>query len=323
MSTILVLMGFAALSQPAPPALRVEFNRDVRPILSDKCFACHGPDAKAKGIPLRLDVEAEAKAERGGRFAIRAGKPDESEVIRRVRATQPARRMPPAITGHTVTDAEVAILRRWISEGAAWQAHWSFIAPKPQTLPIAKSRWPRNPIDRFVLAKLDREHLIPALDAAPETLLRRATFDLTGLPPTPVEIDAFLRDKRPQAYERAVDRLLASPRYGERMAARWLEAARYADTNGYQFDGERQMWRWRDWVIESFNRNQRFDQFALEQIAGDMLPHPTRDQQIATGFNRNHRDNSEDGIVAEEYAVEYVVDRVRSEEHTSELSHRP
>ncbi len=309
---ILALTVFAALARPARSAPGVEFNRDVRPILSDKCFACHGPDAKAKGIPLRLDVEAEAKAERQGRFAIRPGKPDESEVIRRVRAAQPARRMPPAITGHTVTDPEVAILRQWISEGAVWQAHWSFIAPKPPPLPNATSRWPRNPIDQFVLAKLDRQHLIPSRDAAPETLLRRVTFDLTGLPPTPAEIDAFLSDRRPQAYERAIDRLLASPRYGERMAARWLEAARYADTNGYQFDGERQMWRWRDWVIESFNRNQRFDQFALEQIAGDMLPHPTRDQRIATGFNRNHRGNSEDGIVAEEYAVEYVVDRVET-----------
>ena len=309
MRMILALIACAVLAQQAP---RLAFNRDVRPILSDKCFACHGPDAKTKGIPLRLDVETEAKAERRGRFAIRPGKPDESEVIRRVRATQPARRMPPAITGHTVTDPEVAILRQWISEGAVWQAHWSFIAPKPQPLPITKSRWPRNAIDQFVLAKLNHERLTPSRDAAPETLLRRVTFDLTGLPPTPAEIDAFLSDKRPQAYERAIDRLLASPRYGERMAARWLEAARYADTNGYQFDGERQMWRWRDWVIESFNRNQPFDQFALEQIAGDMLPHATRDQRIATGFNRNHRGNSEDGIVAEEYAVEYVVDRVET-----------
>ena len=309
---ILALIGFAPLAHAANGAPSLEFNRDVRPILSDKCFACHGPDAKNKGITLRLDVETEAKTERGGRFAIRPGKPDESEVIRRVRATQPARRMPPAITGHTVTDAEVAILRQWISEGAVWQAHWSFSAPKPQKPPIARSRWPRNPLDQFVLAKLEREHLSPSRDAGPETLLRRVTFDLTGLPPTPAEIDAFLNDKRPQAYERAIDRLLASPRYGERMAARWLEAARYADTNGYQFDGERQMWRWRDWVIESFNRNQRFDQFALEQIAGDMLPQATRDQRIATGFNRNHRGNSEDGIVAEEYAVEYVVDRVET-----------
>jgi hypothetical protein len=303
----LAVLALAAAAQP-----RVEFNRDVRPILSDKCFACHGPDAKTKGIPLRLDIEAEAKADRRGRVAFRPGKPDESEILRRIRATQPARRMPPAITGHTVTDAEVATLTRWITEGAEWQAHWSFIAPKAQTPPATKSTWPRNPIDHFVLARLEREHLAPSPATTPETLLRRVTFDLTGLPPTPAETEAFLRDKSAQAYEHAVDRLLASPRYGERMAARWLEAARYADTNGYQFDGERQMWRWRDWVIESFNRNQRFDQFALEQLAGDLLPHPTLDQQIATGFNRNHRGNTEDGIVPEEYAVEYVVDRVET-----------
>ncbi|MBY0505076.1 MAG: DUF1553 domain-containing protein [Bryobacteraceae bacterium] len=305
-SIILSLLAVSAAAQS------VEFNRDVRPILSDKCFACHGPDAKTKGIPLRLDVESEAKADRRGRVAIKPGLPDESEIIRRVRAAQPARRMPPAITGHTVTDAEVATLRRWISEGAAWQAHWAFIPPKPQSPPKSASKWARNPIDAFVLARLEREHLAPSPAAAAETLLRRATLDLTGLPPTPVELDAFLRDKSPLAYERALDRLLASPRYGERMAARWLDAARYADTNGYQFDGERQMWRWRDWVIEAFNRNQPFNQFALEQIAGDLLPQPTLDQKIATGFNRNHRGNTEDGIVPEEYAVEYVVDRVET-----------
>ena len=293
-------------------AQKVEFNRDVRPILSDKCFACHGPDAKAKGIPLRLDMEAEAKAERRGKFAIKPGSPEESELIRRVRAPQPARRMPPAITGHTVTDAEVATLRQWITEGAIWQAHWAFLAPKPQSPPVVTSKWPRNPVDHFVLARLDRAKVTPSPAAAPETWLRRATFDLTGLPPAPEEIDRFLKDKSPQAYGHALDRLLASPRYGERMAARWLDAARYADTNGYQFDGERQMWRWRDWVIEAFNRNQRFDQFALEQIAGDLLPQATLSQRIATGFNRNHRGNTEDGIVPEEYAVEYVVDRVET-----------
>ncbi len=308
MRTILtsILLASSAWAQ------RLEFNRDVRPILSDKCFACHGPDAKTKGIPLRLDIEADAKADRRGRFAIRPGQPDDSEIIRRVRASQPARRMPPAATGHTVTDAEVATLRRWIAEGAEWQAHWAYIAPKVQTPPATSSRWPRNGIDHFVLARLARERLTPSVEASPETLLRRVTFDLTGLPPTPPEIDTFLRDKSPQAYEHAVDRLLASPRYGERMAARWLEAARYADTNGYQFDGERQMWRWRDWVIEAFNRNQRYNDFALEQLAGDLLPKPSLNQLIATGFNRNHRGNTEDGIVPEEYAVEYVVDRVET-----------
>ena len=175
-------------------------------------------------------------------------------------------------------------------------------------------------IDRFVLERLEREGLTPSPEAGRETLMRRVSLDLTGLPPTPAEIDAFLNDKSPDAYEKVVDRLLASPRYGERMAVRWLDAARYADTNGYQFDGERVMWRWRDWVIEAFNRNQPFDQFTLEQIAGDMLPNATLEQKIATGFNRNHRANTEDGIVPEEYAVEYVVDRV---ETTSTVFHGP
>jgi hypothetical protein len=312
MRMILALALVAGAAWAQNPNRPLEFNRDVRPILSGKCFGCHGPDAKTKGIPLRLDVEADAKAERRGRYAILPGNPDESEVIRRVRAPQPARRMPPAITGHTVTDVEVATLRRWIAEGAPWQAHWAFIPPKSHTPPATTSKWPRNPIDHFVLSRLDREQLRPSAEAPAETLLRRVTFDLTGLPPTPAEIDAFLSDKSPQAYEHAVDRLLASPRYGERMAARWLDAARYADTNGYQFDGERHMWRWRDWVIEAFNSNQRFDQFTLEQIAGDMLPNPTLNQRIATGFNRNHRGNTEDGLVPEEFAVEYVVDRVET-----------
>src|SRR5262249_54597524 len=177
---------------------------------------------------------------------------------------------------------------------------------------VSNPEWPRNPLDNFILARLDREGLAPALEASRETLLRRVSLDLTGLPPSPAELDAFLDDRSANAYEKAVDRLLASPRYGERMAERWLEAARYADSNGYQFDGERVMWRWRDWVIAAFNRNQPFDQFTLEQIAGDMLPNATVAQKIATGFNRNHRANTEDGIIPEEYAVEYVVDRVET-----------
>ena len=177
---------------------------------------------------------------------------------------------------------------------------------------MKNSGWPRNPIDYFILDRLEREGLAPSPEASRETLIRRVSLDLTGLPASPAEIDAFLRDKSPDAYEKVVDRLLASPRYGERMAARWLDAARYADSNGYQYDGERFMWRWRDWVIDAFNRNQPFDQFTLEQIAGDMLPNATPAQKIATGFNRNHRANTEDGIIPEEYAVEYVMDRVET-----------
>jgi len=289
------------------------FNQSVRPILSDKCFACHGPDARTRNIPLRLDVEADAKADRGGRRAIIPGDPDASELIRRVTAESPARRMPPAFTGHKLTAQEIATLREWISAGAQWQAHWSFLKPQRPALPtVARQAWVRNPIDRFVLARLEAEGLQPSPEASRETLLRRASLDLTGLPPTPAETAAFLADPSPKAYESAIDRLLASRRYGERMAARWLDAARYADTNGYQFDGERVMWRWRDWVIGAFNRNLPYDRFALEQLAGDMLPNATLDQRLATGFNRNHRGNTEDGIVPEEYAVEYVVDRVET-----------
>ena len=277
---------------------KVEFNRDIRPILSDKCFACHGPDAKTKNIPLRLDVEADAKAR-----AIVAGKPEESELIKRITAERPARRMPPVFTGHKLSEKEIETLKQWIREGAPWQAHWAFLPPQ---------RAANGSIDSFIRARLDQEGLNPSPRASKETLLRRLSFDLTGLPPSVSEIDSFLADSSANAYEKVVDRLLASPRYGERMAARWLDAARYADTNGYQFDGERVMWRWRDWVIDAFNRNQPFDQFTIEQLAGDLLPNATLAQRIATGFNRNHRGNTEDGIVPEEYAVEYVVDRVET-----------
>ncbi len=290
-----------------------EFNRDVRPILADKCYSCHGADAVAKKIPLRLDSETAAKADLGGRRAIVEGDPVASQLVQRITAENKGKRMPPVYSGLKLTDNEIETLRTWVAQGAKWQKHWAFITPERPHLPAAKtSGWVRNPIDAFVLARLEREGLTPSPEATKETLLRRVSLDLTGLPPSIAEMDAFANDKSGDAYEKAVDRLLASPRYGERMAERWLDAARYADTNGYQFDGERVMWRWRDWVINAFNRNERFDQFALEQIAGDLLPGATLDQKIATGFNRNHRANTEDGIIAEEYAVEYVVDRVET-----------
>lgn len=304
----------ALLVTSLDPALAaIEFNRDIRPILSDKCFICHGPDARAKGVPVRLDIEDEAKAERNGRRAIAPGDPAASLILQRITHEKKVMRMPPAATGLQLTSAEIETLRQWILEGAKWQAHWAFIAPvKTPVPPVNLVSWPRSPIDSFVLARLEKEGLQPSREASREKFLRRASYDLTGLPPAPAEIREFAADRRPDAYERAVDRLLASPRYGERIAARWLDAARYADTNGYQYDGERVMWRWRDYVISSFNRNTPFDQFALEQIAGDMLPNPTFEQRIATGFNRNHRGNTEDGIIPEEYAVEYVVDRVET-----------
>ncbi len=291
----------------------VEFNRDIRPVLSDKCYTCHGPDQARRRTKLRFDVERDAKQDLGGRFAIVPGDTTKSEMIRRITAEEPGRRMPPAASGRTLTTREIELIRRWIEQGAKWESHWSFIAPRRPRLPETTDRtWQRNGIDAFVLDRLDREGLRPSPEADGDTLIRRVSLDLTGLPPTPAEVDAFLADRSPNAYEKVVDRLLESPRYGERMAATWLDAARYADTNGYQTDAERYMWRWRDWVIEAFNRNLSFDEFALQQIAGDMLPRPTLDQRIATGFNRNHRGNGEGGIIPEEYAVEYVVDRVET-----------
>jgi hypothetical protein len=295
------------------PAPLVEFNRDVRPVLSDKCYTCHGPDQSRRRTKLRFDVEADAKQDLGGRFAIVPGDPSRSEMIRRITADDPARRMPPLAAGRTLTSNEIDVLRRWIEQGAKWENHWSFITPKRAPLPAVNNRaWPKNPIDFFVLDRIEREGLTPAPEADRATLIRRVSLDLTGLPPAPADVDAFVADKSPQAYEKVVDRLLASARYGERMAAPWLDAARYADTNGYQTDAERYMWRWRDWVIQAFNRNLPFNQFVVQQIAGDMLPGATLDQKIASGFNRNHRGNGEGGIIPEEYAVEYVVDRVET-----------
>ncbi len=309
LAALLVAPAVSA-AEPAVPAA-VEFNRDVRPILSDVCFACHGPDkAKRKG-DLRLDTEQGAFADRGGYAPLVPGRPDRSELYRRITADEAEGKMPPPRSGRKLTERQVDLLRRWIEQGAKWQQHWAFIPPRRPPPPRVKDTgWPRNGIDAFVLERLEREGLSPSPEADRVTLLRRATLDLTGLPPTPGEVDDFLADRSPGAYERAIDRLLASPRYGERWAVLWLDAARYADTNGYQSDGERFMWRWRDWVIAAFNANMPFDQLTIEQLAGDLLPSGTLEQRIATGFNRNHRGNAEGGIIPEEYAVEYVVDRV-------------
>jgi len=294
-----------------PTPAEISFNRHIRPILSDHCFQCHGPDAAHRKADLRLDTEAGAKAELGGHRAIVAGDVAASELVRRIKAADVEERMPPADFKRPLSGEQIAALEKWIAQGAKWQGHWSFIPPvRPNPPTVKNGAWPRGALDAFVLARLEAEGLAPSPEADKTTLLRRATFDLTGLPPTPAEVDAFLADDSPGAFERVVDRLLASPRYGERMAARWLDGARYADSSGYQSDGERFMWRWRDWVIEAYNRNLPFDQFTIEQLAGDLLPGCTLEQQIATGFNRNHRGNGEGGIIPAEYAVEYVVDRV-------------
>lgn len=310
----LLCAPFQAAAGAAPaPDRQVRFNRDIRPILADNCFQCHGPDQNQRKAGLRLDREQGAVADLGGRRAIVPGQPEASELIRRVTATDPEERMPPASTGKTLSPRQIELLRQWIAAGAPWEPHWSFVPPQRPALPqVGNPSWVRNPIDAFVLARLEQEGLTPSEEADRATLIRRVSLDLTGLPPTPEEVDAFEVDPSPDAYEKLVDRLLASPRYGERMASRWLDAARYADTNGYQTDGERHMWRWRDWVIDAYNLNLPFDQFTIEQLAGDLLPRPTLEQQIATGFNRNHRGNSEGGIIPEEYAVEYVCDRVET-----------
>ena len=304
------LIYFALLSPAA--AQRVDFSRDIRPILSDRCFLCHGPDEANRKVNLRLDTEAGARQMRGNKTPVVPGSPDASELFRRISAVNSAVRMPPAYSGYKALSAgEIALIRRWIEQGAPWQSHWSFVAPRPAPLPqVALQSWPRNPIDRFVLNRLEREGLRPTPEAARGQLLRRVSLDLTGLPPTLAELDAFLADRSPDAYEKVVDRLLASPRYGERMTVDWLDAARYADTHGYQVDPGKEMWPWRDWVIGAFNRNMPFDQFTIEQIAGDLLPQATLAQKIATGFQRNHRINSETGSIAEEFHAENLVDRV-------------
>ncbi|MCI0389170.1 MAG: DUF1553 domain-containing protein [Acidobacteria bacterium] len=316
LATAICLSGLGAeLTQSVQSqAQDIEFNRDIRPILSDKCWVCHGPDSKNKKLRLRLDSEAAALIDLGGGVrAIVPGHPEQSELIRRVNAKDETERMPPPDSGRKLTDREKELLREWIARGAKWRQHWSFIAPVRPTPPHIKNKaWGKNPIDAFVLERLETEGLQPSSEADRVTLLRRVSLDLTGLPPTPTETDDFLRDRTPQAYEKVVDRLLGSPRYGERMAFRWLDVARYADTSGYQSDRERQMWRWRDWVIDAFNRNLPYDRFVVEQLAGDLLPNPTIEQRLATGFNRNHRGNSEAGIIPEEFAVEYAIDRVET-----------
>ena len=306
-----------AASSPAEPKApeRIDYNDDVRPILSDRCYSCHGPDEGQRQAGLRLDREDGALgALAGGGRAIVRGKPGESALLQRVSSSNPALRMPPAYLGHDpLRGEEISVLRRWIEQGAGWQGHWAFDPPSRPTAPEVRNGGQiRNAIDALVLSNLQREGLRLAPPANRRTVARRAALDLTGLPAPPALIESFVADSSPVAYERFLDRLLASPRYGEHLAAMWLDAARYADTNGYQSDGTRSMWRWRDWVIGAFNRNLAFDQFTIEQLAGDMLPESTRHQVVASGFNRNHRTTAEGGSVAEEFRVEYVADRAET-----------
>jgi hypothetical protein len=289
----------------------IDFNRDIRPILADTCFKCHGPDPQQRTGGLRLDTQEGLLAESDGHRAVVPGNVAASELISRITSADPDVQMPPKSSGRELTARQIELLKQWITQGAPWSGHWAF-APLKEVQPpkTDTSDWCRNPIDQFVLNRLEQEHLQPAAEADRTTLARRAALDLTGLPPAAEDVSRFVADPAPDAWENYIDSLLRSPRYGERMAVSWLDEARYADTSGYQNDGPRQMWRWRDWVIDAFNANMPFDQFTIEQIAGDMLPNPTLNQLIATGFNRNHRGNAEGGIIPEEYQVEYVVDRV-------------
>ena len=317
-SALLGLVGAIAVGVTVATPARaagssVSFNRDIRPILSENCFYCHGFDPKNRKGDRRLDTFEGATAEHDGTRAIVPGNLDQSELWQRINSSDKDDVMPPLKAHKTVTTAQKETLKRWIEQGAKYQSHWSFIPVSEVEVPAVKrSAWPRNEIDHFILARLEQEGLQPSPEAARTTLLRRVTLDLTGLPPTPPEVEAFLADHSPQAYEHVVDRLLQSPRFGERMTVEWLDAARYADTHGFNNDSARSMWRWRDWVIEAFNSNLPYDRFITEQLAGDLLPSPTLDQRIATGFCRNHVINSEGGIIKEEYRVEYVADRVRT-----------
>ncbi|PSR57170.1 hypothetical protein AHMF7605_04340 [Adhaeribacter arboris] len=294
---------------------KIDYNLHVKPILSDRCFACHGPDKNKQKGGLRLDLVSAYNKENKdtGRKALVPGNLAKSEVFHRIISTDPEYLMPTPESHLQLNPEEKAILIKWIKDGAEYKPHWSLVMPRKTALPAVKNKsWVKNSIDHFVLSKLEEKGLKPNPEASKETLIRRVSFDLTGLPPTISEIDAFLADKSPQAYERVVNRLLQSPHFGERLAVDWLDVARYADTHGYQDDGLRNAYPWRDWVISAFNRNLPYDKFITYQLAGDLLPQPTREQLIATCFLRNHPQSQEGGIVDEEYRSEYVADRVNT-----------
>ena len=307
---IVLIANFLNLRVAAQESKRtIDFSREVRPILASHCWSCHGPDEESRAGNLRLDRRKEALES----LAFVPNDSNASELVQRILSDDPSNQMPPPSAKRPLSDTQKSILQQWIAEGANYQDHWAFTPPVIPVVPEpANPKWGSNPIDRFIEAKLIQEHLKPSPKADRATLLRRATLDLTGLPPTVDELHAYLSDTSNDAYERAVDRLLASKAYAERMAMDWLDLSRYADTNGYNNDEDRTMWPWRDWVIDAFDRNMPFDQFVTEQLAGDLLPNPRQDQLIATGFLRNQGHNTEGGIIQEEYRVEYVADRVHT-----------
>ncbi|GDY10924.1 peptidyl-prolyl cis-trans isomerase [Planctomycetia bacterium] len=310
-----VLVGIAGTLSAAEPATeKLDFGRDVRAILSNNCFKCHGPDEKQRQAGLRLDQRdgATAKLE-SGKVGIAAGKWSDSEIIARLTTDNADLKMPPPASGKKVSAGQIENLKRWINEGAEYKPHWSFVAAaRPEFPKVSEDAWIKNPIDRFVLAQLDKAGLKPSPQADKVTLIRRLTFDLTGLPPTPAEVDAFVADNSAEAYDKLVERLLNSARHGEHQARYWLDAARYGDTHGLHLDNERSLWPYRDWVIGAFNRNVPFNQFTVEQLAGDLLPNATQEQRIASGFNRCNVTTSEGGSINEEVQVRYAVDRTEA-----------
>ena len=311
LAVFVLTWGLLSTSARAGTPEPVNFRRDILPILSDNCFRCHGPDSKSRKAELRLDVKESALRKTDP--VVVPGQSGESELIRRITSTDPEEIMPPRKSGKTLAAHQIELLKQWIDQGASWSKHWAFEPPQRKRPPSVRDRsWPKNPIDAFVLARLEAERLAHSEEAQRATLIRRVSLDLIGLPPSPEEVDAFLADRSADAYERLVDRLLASPAYGERMAMDWLDGARYADTNGYQNDFARTMWPWRDWVINAFNANQPFDQFTIDQIAGDLRPGASLSQRIATGFNRNNRTVTEAGSIDEEWRFENNVDRVET-----------
>jgi hypothetical protein len=304
--------------QPEADALpeKISYNFHIRPILSDRCFKCHGPDAGAREANLRLDTESGAFAalqDVPDRHVIVKGDPLKSELYLRISSTDTSMVMPPPSSNLSLSPREIAMIKAWIAQGAPYERHWAFIPPVKSPLPkIRRTDWPRNEIDHFILAAMESRGLEPSPQADPASLLRRLHADLTGLPPTPEEQEAFLKDPGEKAINAATEKLLADPHYGERMAIHWLDVARYADSHGYQDDGLRTMWPWRDWVIHAFNRNLPYDQFLTWQLAGDLLPNPSPEQVLATGFNRNHKITQEGGVIDEEYRIEYVTDRTNT-----------
>lgn len=310
LACICCVLGAALPARAAEP---LDFNKQILPILANHCFTCHGPDEEERKAELRLDTAAGAMADLGGTRAIVPGKPEASELLRRITTTEPGELMPPRKSGKPLNPQQIELLRRWIAEGAHYAQHWSHVPPARPTVPqVQWKTWPRNPVDAFLLERMQREGLNPTGEADRNTLIRRLALDLTGLPPTLEEVQAFLKDTRPDAYERLVDHYLASPRYGEHWARGWLDLARYADSAGYADDPPRTIWAYRDYVIRSFNANKPFDQFTVEQIAGDLLPNPTPDQIIATAFHRNTLTNNEGGTNDEEFRNVAVVDRVNT-----------